>query len=373
MAQLTTDEYEGRLQWIRQAMGEQELDALLVYSWKRAQVRYVSGYHPNYVANVAMVVVPPRGKPTLLIRFPFDLGGARKMSWMDDIRASGDWAGFVRDCKVILAEHDAVHGRVGLISGDFVVNEMPYTLYQHLADALPQAEFVPALSIFEKARLRKNPTERALMEYSAKVADAAVEVAAETLAPGRSEYEVAAAAEGTARALGAEDFLCVIAPGSEELVGPPEDRPIGPEEIVVLEFAAQVGGYWTQVARVFHTGTPTTEQREMYEVAYQGYLAGVEAARPGNTVADVAGGELAVLEEAGCLEWREYDLGHGDGLDHPEVPAITPTSGMPIEPGMILCIHPGLRKQGVGGGFVGGTVLVGEGKTVPLHQIPEAL
>ncbi|MFQ5340487.1 MAG: M24 family metallopeptidase [Anaerolineae bacterium] len=373
MTQIVADEYKDRLQRIRQAMGEQELDALLVYSWKRGQVRYVSGYHPNYVANVAMVVVPLQGKPTLLIRFPFDLGRAQQMSWMDDVRASGDWAGFVRDCKAALAKHNAVHGRVGLVSGDFVVNEMPYTLYQHLVDALPQVELIPALPIFEKARLLKSPAECALMEDSARIADAAVAAAAEALTPGRTEYEVTAAAEGAARALGAEDCLAVIAPGSLELVGPPEDRTIEPEEMVVFEFAAQVKGYWTQVARVFHAGAPTAEQREMYDVAYRSYMAGVKAARLGNTVGDVARDELAVLEEAGWLEWREYDLGHGDGLDHPEVPAITPASEMVIEAGMVLCIHPGLRKPGVGGAFVGGTVLVGEEEMIPLHRIPATL
>jgi Xaa-Pro dipeptidase len=190
---------------------------------------------------------------------------------------------------------------------------------------------------------------------------------------GRSEYEVVAAAEATARALGAEEILSVIAPGASDLVGPPEPRIIESEEMLVAEFAVQVAGYYTQVPGVFHTGTPTAEQREMYGVAYQGYLAGVEAARPGNRIGDIARAELGVLKEAGWLEWHEYDLGHGDGLDHPEVPSITPGSDMLIEPGMALCIHPGLRKPGVGGVFVGGTVLVGETEATPLHHIPSTL
>jgi len=314
-----------------------------------------------------------RGDPTLLFRFPFDLGRARQMSWLNDIRASGDWDGFVRDCRVILTDHGAARGRIGLVSGDFVVDEMPHSLYEKLVNQLPQAEFVAALPIFERARLRKSNAECALLSASAGVADAALQAAAQTLAPGRSENEVAAACEGTARALGAEASLTVIAPAADELVGPPEDRLLAPDEMLVLEFAAQVAGYWTQVARVFHTGVPSAEQSEMYEVCHRGYLAGVLAARPGNTVADVAKAELAVLEEAGWLQWREYDLGHGDGLDHPEVPAITPAADMLIEPGMVLCIHPGLRKPGVGGAFVGGTVLVGEHDAIPQHCIPATL
>jgi len=373
MLKISVAEYEERLNLIRREMAQRELDAVLVYSWKRGQVRYISGYKPNYVANVAMVVVPSSGEPTLLIRFPFDLERAHKMSWLSDIRGSGDFLGLARDCQTILCEGSGDLDRVGLVSGDFVVDEMPHSLYEMLEEALPDSEFVPALSIFEKARLYKSPAEAKLTRDSARVADAALAAAAEMAQPGRSEHEVVAAAEAEARSLGAEEILSVIAPAASELVGPPESRVIGDEEMLVVEFAVQVEGYYTQVPGVFHTGTPTAEQREMYQVAYQGYLSGLNAARPGNTVGDIAKAELAALEAAGWLEWHEYDLGHGDGLDHPEVPAITPTSDMPIEAGMVLCIHPGLRKPGVGGVFVGGTVLVGEEETIPLHRVPPTL
>ncbi len=373
MPEISVAEYEKRLNLIRREMAQRELDAVLVYSWKRGQVRYISGYKPNYVANVAMVVVSSSGEPTLLIRFPFDLERAHKMSWLSDIRASGDFPGLARDCQTVLRERGGDLDRIGLVSGDFVVDEMPHSLYEMLKAALPDSEFIPALSIFEKARLYKSPAEAELTRESARVADAALAAAANMAQPGRSEYEVVAAAEAEARALGAEEILSVIAPAASELVGPPESRVIGGEEMLVVEFAVQVEGYYAQVPGVFHTGITTAEQREMYQVAYQGYLAGLKAARPGNTVGDIAKAELATLEAAGWLKWHEYDLGHGDGLDHPEVPAITPTSDMPVEAGMVLCIHPGLRKPGVGGVFVGGTVLVGEEETVPLHRVPPTL
>jgi Xaa-Pro dipeptidase len=373
VSKISVAEYEERLTLVRQEMTRLELDAVLVYSWKRGQVRYISGYKPNYVANVAMVVVPSSGEPTLLIRFPFDLERARKMSWLSDIRGSGDFPGLARDCQTVLREAGGDLDRIGLISGDFVVDEMPYSLYEMLIAALPDSEFVPALSIFEKARMRKSPAEAELTRESARVADAALAAAAKAAQAGHSEHQVVAAAEAEARALGAEEILSVIAPAASELVGPPESRVIGDEEMLVVEFAVQVEGYYTQVPGVFHTGKPTLEQREMYQVAYRGYLDGLNAARPGNTVSDIDKAELAALEESGWLQWHEYDLGHGDGLDHPEVPAITPASDVPIEEGMVLCIHPGLRKPGVGGVFVGGTVLVGEQEAIPLHHVSPTL
>jgi Xaa-Pro aminopeptidase len=373
MLQVSAEEYELRLALIRRGMVQLELDAILVYSWKRGQVRYISGYKPNYVANVALVVIPSSGAPTLLIRFPFDLERARRMSWLQDIRASGDFNGFARDCQKILQAQRGKLKKIGLVSGDFVIDEMPHTLYEMLESAFPRSELVPAVSLFENARLRKSTVEAQLMQESARVADKTLAAAARAVIPGVSECELIAAAEATARSSGAEEVLSVIAPAASELVGPPMLRIIGEDEMLVTEFAVQVQGYYTQVPGVFHTGTPTDEQRRMYEVAYQGYLAGINAARPGNRVSDIARAELAVLEESGWLEWHEYDLGHGDGLDHPEIPAITPDSEVRIEPGMALCVHPGLRKPGVGGVFVGGTVLVGETETVQLHRVSPCL
>jgi Xaa-Pro dipeptidase len=370
---IASAEYEQRLSLVRRGMERKGLDALLVYSWKRGQVRYISGYKPNYVANVAMAVVPLAGDPTLLIRFLFDLERARKMSWMGDIRASGDLAGLVRDCRMILNGRGLASGRVGLVTGDSVVDEMPHSFHEMLRESLPGVQFVSALAVLEAPRLRKSPAEADLTRQSAQVADAALAAARQAAQPGRTEYEVIAAAETTARAMGAEEMLSVIAPAAWELIGPPEPRQLGEDEMLVVEFAVQLDGYYSQVPGVLHTGTPTAEQRAMYDVAYRGYLAGVQVARPGNTIGDVARAELAVLEEAGWLEWHAYDLGHGDGLDHPEVPAITPASTAPVEPGTVLCIHPGLRKPGVGGVFVGGTVYVGPDATEPLHQVPPAL
>lgn len=366
---ISVQEYQSRLEMTRQAMAHGGLDALLVYSWKRGQVRYLSGYKPNYVANVAMVVVLPDRDPTLLIRFPFDLERARKVSWLQDVRASGDLEGLVRDCQAILDSAIAPGSFIGLVGGDSVVDELPHQMYEMLSHALPGHRLVPASHILEQARMRKSAAEAELVRESARVADATLATARNVAQAGRSEYELIAAAEATARALGAEEILSVIASAAWELIRPPEGRLLGENEMLVAEFAVQVGGYFTQVPGVFHTGTPSAEQREMYSVAYAGYLAGVQAACPGHTVGDVARAELAVLENSGWLEWHAYDLGHGDGLDHPEIPVITPESNVPIEPGMVLCIHPGLRKPGVGGVFVGGTVLIGEDGAIPLHQV----
>ena len=95
----------------------------------------------------------------------------------------------------------------------------------------------------------------------------------------------------------------------------------------------------------------------------------VAAARPGNTCTDVAAAARMALERAGYGDYIEQDFGHGIGLDLPEPPRIEAEDETPIEPGMVLVIHPAVRVPEVGGAFIGGTVLIGADGPEPIHNI----
>jgi Xaa-Pro dipeptidase len=369
---ITQEEYVTRLNRIQRAMAEAELGVLLVYSWKRGQVHYVSGYVPNYLANVAMVVVSQDHGPTLFIRFPFDLDRARAMCWFEDVRASGDMGAVGRDAASRLRELRLDRGRIGLVTGDGLMDELPYTLFRVLEDELPTAAFSDARALMMDIRLKKSSAEFELLKASAEVADAAIAAGEAILAPGLREYQVVAAVEAAARGAGADNYLVTIAgEGSQELIGPPEDKPIEPGAVVILEIAVQVKGYWTQVARVFVAGQPTSEQRAIYRAVHSAYQAAADAARPGTTLEEVGRAAQAVLSAAGYADYIEHDTGHGIGLDMPEPPRVEPGAVTPIQAGMALVLHPAVRVPGVGGAFIGGTVLITEDGPLPIHTIPE--
>jgi Xaa-Pro dipeptidase len=317
-------------------------------------------------------VIPQERHPTLFIRFPFDLDRARAMCWFDDVRASGDVGALGRDAAARLSELGLDRGRIGLVTGDGVMDELPYTLYKGLGNELPAATFGDARALMMAIRLIKSPAEFDLLKGSAAVADAAIAAGKEALAPGVNEYQVVAAVEAAARAAGAENYLAAIASeGTRELIGPPEDKTIQPGAVVILEIAVQVAGYWTQVARVFVAGRPTPEQRAIYKAVYGAYQAAADAARPGRTLEEVDRAAHAVLSAAGYADYVEHDTGHGIGLDMPEPPHVEAGAVTPVEAGMALVLHPAVRVPGLGGAFVGGTVLIDQDGPLPIHRIPE--
>jgi Xaa-Pro dipeptidase len=353
-------------------MASEGLDALLVYSWKRGQVRYLSGYHPNYLANLALVILSREGPPALRIRFPFDLERARRESWIEDIAASGSPLKLVNDAAETLRRQGLASGRVGLVTGDHVIEEMPYSLYATLQQELPQMTLVEAGRLLDRARRLKSQVEFARLRASARLADEGAETALRAILPGCSEYEVVSAAEGMMRRQGAEMHLVVISSkGITELVGPPEAKTIEPGDNVILEIAVQRSGYTTQVARVAYAGGPSQDQLDIYRATYRAYQAAIAAAHPGSTCAGIAAAIREELRRYDLEDYIEQDMGHGIGIDLPEPPRIESGDHTPVEAGMALVIHPAVRVPAVGGAFLGGTVLVHASGPEPINIIPE--
>ncbi len=368
------EEYAQRTKRIREAMLQQDLQALLIYSWKRGQVRYISGYVPNYIANTAMAVLPLQGEPALFIRFPFDLERAQAASCFTHVHASGDVGAIGRDVARYLRQLGLDGARIGLVSGDSYIEELPYTLFQELRSELPAAAFQDARELVMGVRLIKSAAELQLLKRCARIADAALQAGQAAASPGNDEYAITACIEAKARSLGAESFLVSLASrANHELVGPPETKAIEPGAVVVLEVAVQVGGYWTQAAHTLIVGAPSVEQRAIYAAVHRAYHAAADLARPGRTVGDVFRAAYAVLEAAGYGSQVEHDAGHGVGLDLPEPPRIEPQVDTVLAPGMALVIHPAVRVPGVGAAFLGGTVLVTSDGSVPIHSIAEDL
>jgi len=365
-------EYLHRVQRLRGEMTSRGLDALLFYGWKRGQIPYISGYYPNYIANVAMVLLPQEGEPAMWIRFPFDLERAKAVSWITDIRASGNVLNMAQHCAEACKRKNLAAGRIGLITGDNVMDEMPRSLHAALQSEMHQVTWVEAGDLLQNARLIKSPAEFEALRRSARLADDGARAACKAIRLGCSEYEIVAAAESEMRRKGADAYLVVIASkGVTELIGPPEHKTLEVGDNVIFEIAVQVHGYWAQTAQVFYVGGPSPDQARIYRDTYLAYKTAVEMVRPGVSCSEVAQTIEASLKQAGYGDGIEQDFGHGIGIDLPELPRVELKDNTVIQEGMVLVIHPAVRQLGIGGAFIGGTVLIHADSSEPLHEIPE--
>src|SRR5499425_171979 len=87
--QMPQQEYQGRLDGLRQQMVQQGLDALVIYgdNYSYADLCYLTNYFPKVRGGIA--VVPCSGTLALLLNIGSrDVPFAKTSTWVEDVRAS---------------------------------------------------------------------------------------------------------------------------------------------------------------------------------------------------------------------------------------------------------------------------------------------
>lgn len=174
----------------------------------------------------------------------------------------------------------------------------------------------------------------------------------EMVAPGVTLKALNAAAEALIVSRGAHPTfkgyhgfpaaLCLSV--NEQVVhGIPSKRGLKNGDVLSVDCGATLEGYVGDSAITVGVGEITEEKRQLLETTRASLLAGIEAARPGNTVGDVGAAIEAVINTRGYGIVREY-CGHGIGTalhEDPQVPNYGEAgTGPTIEAGWCLAIEP---------------------------------
>jgi Xaa-Pro aminopeptidase len=196
----------------------------------------------------------------------------------------------------------------------------------------------------------------------------AVDSLRKTIRPGVKDCQATATAEHAAKLEGADqcDFFISTDPALNAL--PPLGLEFRAGSPVNCEITVRYAGYWIQICRVFFLGKPTEEQTRVFEVCRDAYQAAVRSARPGATTDQVAEAALGVIAAAGFKDCIPYGIGHGVGLDLPELYSVEPECRDRLAPGVVLVLHPSIWVPKQGAAFVGGPIAVTENEALCLDN-----
>jgi Xaa-Pro aminopeptidase len=123
--------------------------------------------------------------------------------------------------------------------------------------------------------------------------------------------------------------------------------------------------------RTFALGKWPAKIREIYQVVLEAHLAAAAALAPGRTTVEVDGVAREVIRARGYEEYFGHGLGHGIGIDIHEEPRLSHVlPPVPLEPGMVTTIEPGIYLPGVGGVRLENDYLVTEGGSRNLCSLP---
>lgn len=304
-------EYHRRLASVRQRMARQDLDALVIYgdNYCYADLCYITNYFPKVRGGIA--VIPREGSITLLLNIGSrDVPFARSLTWVEDVRASGELG---RDGAKLVKEKDLGRAKIGLVDS---AKGFPLPQFEELKANLPEVEWKACDPMIAQMRLLKTPTELGALRQAGRVLNEVCAGAEGLIRPGRKEYEVVADIDRLARNRGVEDIRILA---GERRLGPPSFKmtaEVGSHWAVYL--AIQHDRYWVETGRTYIL----SEEPKLQEAYQRGQAIVAQMAaqlKPGNSIKsidDTAREQLGEFYANAAL----YGLGNGVGLNQWEVP-----------------------------------------------------
>lgn len=335
---LDTSVYLDRMARVRAAMGEHDIDTVLLSVGH--DMPYLSGYLAMPLERLTMLVVPREGEATMVIP---ELEAARVVP-QPGVFGLEPWSE-TDDPSAIVGRLTAGSQRVAI--GDQMWARFLVELLPHL----PGTVFERSVDVVGALRMRKDAAE---IEALA-AAGAAVDVIAGELQRGeiplvgRTESEVAAHLSRRIIEEGHQKVNFAIVAAGENASSPhhhPGDRVIRENEIVLCDFGGTMNGYCSDTTRCVFTGEIASDVAEAYAVLHESQAAAHAAANVGAACQDVDRAARKVIADAGYGEYFIHRTGHGIGLEAHEDPYIVEGNQTPLEAGHAFSIEPGIYVPG---------------------------
>ena len=367
-----------RIEKIRAMMAQEGIDALMLFS--PIHMFYYSGYYPHRpiyptdVFRLFPLIIPKTGEPFHIVaknvaRF------LKEESW---IQKRFVYDEFLRNAEEFIAE---VLRSEGLSSAKIGIEEDVLVLFtmENLKRLLPGITLVRASNMLLQARDIKDETEIKLIQGAIDVTIIGYETAFREIKPGRTELEVAAICEYEMKKAGAEWFIeesQVLSGERSKLVrARSSDNVIKQGDLILMDMAAVVNSYGSDISRTVVVGKATPKQKEFAKMMLEVFDATLAYIKPGIMAWEVDKFVRDAFSKFGYgPENQSHLIGHGFGLDFHENPILKPGSKTEIKPGMVFALEPAVSDPQFGTMRFEDNILVTEtGTRVLSAKLPREL
>lgn len=377
----STSTYQDRVRKASEVAASRGLAGLVLT--RPSSVFYTAGFvHQPTSERPLYVILPTDGEPFLLTpKIEYD--HAKSKSWLRDIRL---WyfdlpsrerpfkslAGMLRDAgmagKTIGVEDDATIAAL--------TKEMPGTI------------LVNTREIIRDLRMVKSREEIDLMKKRAEYADFATKVVAESLREGVSELEIAGeAVRQTLSKMAKEvqqtdgsmpiDVKVVAGPRSAFLHAYNTLSKLKKGDVILVMVETRAYGYVCGIVeRTFFFGTPTEEQKKIYEITLKGMNLTMDAMKPGARCSEVHRANYEHWIGSGYGEYLYIKTGILMGLEAGISSSarddvyLYEVDETVLKPGMTFLVGSGIAIPSSAGYRLGDMILVTEKGCESLQNFP---
>ena len=357
-------EYEARLEAANRAMHANNLDAILLAS--EAEVRYFTGFRTQFWQS------PTRPWFVILRRDQTPLAiipeiGAELMARSDIAEIEAWPAPRPHDDGLsLLKDRLANCQRLGVLMGHETTFRMPLNDVFELRAAL-HAEWIDATDIIRDLRMVKSDREIAYIRQICGIASQGFARVPEIAHAGQSLSSVFREFKRMLLELGADDVPYLVGgvdhPSYDDVISPPDDRPLTNGQILMLDTGATLNGYFCDFDRNYAVGTPTASAQRAYAKLYDATDAAMEMARPGVRACDL----FAAMAKS--MDTQNSDVGrfgHGLGMQLTEWPSLAAWDETIIRENMVLTLEPSIDVDGGGIMVTEENILITDGAPILL-------
>ncbi|MBA7594705.1 putative peptidase [subsurface metagenome] len=323
---------------------------------KRGLDAFLALQNTRYLAGTTAakaVIVPADGAPVLICS-RLELDQAKREGWIRDVRAFSRWRAPLRpgervsfcEPRQLLVDCLREFGTraVGYDRGGRELVRKLRAAYAASYRELPE--------LMLKLRKIKSKEEVTLLQRAAKLAMNGMRCAAESIAVGRTELEVAAEAEREMRIAGSEGtpFSTIAASGRNSWLphASATRKRLKRGELLVIDLGATCEGYVSDMTRTYAL-SPTKKQLKLIEIVKRAQTSGIARVRDGMKVREVDRAARAVISRSGYAKYCPHGMGHGVGTEIHEPPGLAPDSKDILRKGMVITVEPGIYVPRLGG------------------------
>lgn len=288
------EEYERRLDGLRQRMAERGLDAVVISDPEN--LMYLTDYQTTGYSFFQALVVPLEDDSVFVTR-AMEESNVIHRTWVDRTRPYPDTGDAIASLVDVLKELGLGDATVG-----FERNSYYFPAYQQdrMHDAFGRG-LVDCFGIVEEGRIRKSAAEIEVMGRAARAAEAGWAAGVEVAVPGNTENDVAAAISSAMFRAGGEfpAVMPYVTSGPRSMIGHAtwEGRTIQPGEHVFLEIGGCYRRYHAALMRTVVNGELTDSMHQAQETMKRALAELRSLMKPGVTVSAVDELTRAVIED----------------------------------------------------------------------------
>lgn len=144
-------------------------------------------------------------------------------------------------------------------------------------------------------------------------------------------------------------------------------------DVLVTGASAAMWGYNSELERTMIIGTPSDDQRTMFDHMMAAQESAFDAMGPGKTCASVDTAVRAYYDDHDLKQFWKHHSGHAIGLRYHEGPFLDIGDDTVMRPGMVFTVEPGFYAPELGGFRHSDTVLITEDGIELLTYYPRDL